>query len=481
MAAGRSERAAFRGRFRYRCRANAIFTDAASGGIRSSPRPHPTPALLSPTVPVRDPGSVLPALLPRAMLILGHLLLDPDRPPSRGWLVLRDGRIVDMGHDEAGNGTPPDAIGVDGKVCGDPDTLVVPGFIDAHMHLPQIDSIGVDGLDLLPWLERVIFPAEAAWCDPLVALRQTASAMRRLRAVGTVGVGAFASPIAGAMTSVVEAVSTAAGDARVRMAVGQALMDRGGPDALTREPIWQPPVGSSPTPDIEISVNPRFAVSCSDALLEAAGNFARTLSDPLIHTHLAESPEECATVAALFPDDDSYTSVYDRHRLLGPRTLLAHAIHLGPAEWRTIAERNAVVVHCPQANTFLRSGLFDLRAAREHGVRLALGSDIAAGCDLAMPRVGRAMIEVAKLRSMTIDPTAPIPTPAEVWRMITEGNANALGWHDSGRIAIGARADLLLLRVPWPLDDDARNGTLIGRLLHAWESVSIAEPPSAAP
>jgi guanine deaminase len=170
-------------------------------------------------------------------------------------------------------------------------------------------------------------------------------------------------------------------------------------------------------------------------------------------------------VARLFPADESYAAVYDRHGLLGRRTLLAHALHLREEEWRLIAQRSSVVVHCPVANTFLRSGLFDLRAARAHNVRVALGSDIAAGCDVPMPRVARAMIEVAKLRQMTVDHQAVIPTPAEAWDLITRGNADALGWADAGRIEAGAAADLLVLRPEVPYDQH-----LIGRLIYGWRN-----------
>jgi len=394
------------------------------------------------------------------VLILGQLLLDPEQPPVPGWLVVADGRIVDLGH--RADGAPPANCGVDGPTIGDDELLVVPGFIDAHMHLPQIECVGCDGLDLLEWLDRIIFPAESGWHEMSVVRRHVDLAVRRLRAAGTLGAAAFASPVAAAMPPMLDAL----GGHGVRFVVGQALMDRHAPHALIDEPLWRPT--GARMPDVELSVNPRFAISCTDALLAEAAAFAATLDRPLIHTHLAESLPECDRVGELFPDDPSYTAVYDRHGLLGDRTLLAHAVHLDDADWRLIAERNSTVVHCPQANLFLRSGLFDLRAARDHGVRVALGSDIAAGCDLAMPRVARSMIEVAKVRSMTVDPeaAASIPSPADAWRMITEGNADALGWVDGGRIAVGARAELLLLRLPFPIDDRH----LVGRMIHGWEN-----------
>src|SRR5690606_26940371 len=119
--------------------------------------------------------------------------------------------------------------------------------------------------------------------------------------------------------------------------------------------------------------------------------------------------------------------------LLGERTLLGHCIHLSDEEWALIARRRAIAVHCPAANIFLKAGFFDYDRARAHGARVALGTDIAAGSDVGMPRVARGFIETAKARAMT-SPKGPgavyIPTPAEAWRKITRENANLLGWDD---------------------------------------------------
>lgn len=396
------------------------------------------------------------------MLLAGHLILDGSTIPRPGWVEIEGDRItrVEQGSCRA----TPDIGGDDCYIC--------PGFIDAHVHLPQVDSIGVDGLELLDWLAQAIYPAEAQWADQRFAEACVARAYQRMLRAGTLGYAGYLSSHAAGLTAVIKAAHAMP----LRAIVGQSLMDREAPDTLLGQPEAR--LARSARGRLVTSLNPRFAVACSEALLRRTGERLaagfpgspkqRQPDDPsgnlLLQTHLAETKAECARVRELFPEDPHYTGVYDRFGLLTPRTLLAHGIHLSDAEWSLIASRGSVVVHCPGANTFLQSGLFDWRAAREHGVRLALGSDIAAGPDFAMPRVARGMIDAAKVRRMTIDPKAIVPSPGEAFDQITLGNARALGWRDAGRIEVGAAADLLILQLPFEPD-----GYFFGRLIHGWQ------------
>lgn len=389
------------------------------------------------------------------------MLIDPDRPPAPGWLRIEQGRIVEL--QETGDG-PPDAE----RSVGGPGRLITPGFIDAHCHPPQIDSIGCDDLPLLEWLKRVVFPAEIWWGKGAAAALMR-RAMRTMLSAGTTG---FAGYLTSHGVASRDAIAQLEQSPAMRCVVGRVAMDRHAPADLIAEDrgrTAQSAVSSVACADsssqrISISVNPRFALACTEELLAEVGWFVADHPGVTVQTHLAEAPAECELVSTLFPDDPNYASVYDRFGLLTPQTLLAHCLHLSAQEWELIVARGSVVAHCPAANVFLGSGLFDLDQAREHGVRLALGSDVAAGPSVAMPNVGRAMIEMAKCRKMTIAPMAHIPTPAEVWRQITSGNADALGWTDAGRLAVGAEADLLVLRPPETWFDDH----LVGRLLYNW-------------
>lgn len=392
------------------------------------------------------------------MILQGLLLTAGDRSPEPGWLRVEQGRIV-----EVGGGTPPVA-----PAAGGPEAIICPGFVDAHIHLPQIDAAGCDGMDLLTWLDEVVFPAELRWSDPDVARDAIRRAYGKMLGSGTLG-------YAGYLTSHHAGVVAALGVAQrlnLRAIVGQVLMDRNGPEQLLAGNHELARLATSERGRMTLSVNPRFAVMCTDQMHARAAARAAAGADAgvFIQTHLAESRRECELVAELFPSDPHYAGVYDRHGLLTDRTLLAHCLHLGEDQWRLIAQRRSVVVHCPTANTFLCSGLFDLDAARKHGVRLALGSDVAAGPDVAMPRVARAMIETAKARAMASPDGADvhIPTPAEAWTLITRGNAEALGFDDMGRIEVGAAADLLVLSPGLPVDRH-----LVGRLIYTWRDEYI--------
>jgi guanine deaminase len=381
----------------------------------------------------------------RAMIIQGLLLSDAHVPPKPGWLAIEAGRIVELGEGEPRE--RPDIA----SESGAPPFVICPGFIDAHLHLSQFDVIGYDGMQLLDWLERVIFPAETRWSDETWAAKQVRDAYAQLVRAGTLGFAAF---LTSHFHGYVHCVR-AGHHLPLRAIVGQVLMDRHAPAGLLGYDLTR--LATSERARVTCSVNPRFAVTCSDELLATAGE--RAASGAVVHTHLAESRAECELVHRLFPDDPHYAGLYDRHGLLTPRTLLAHAVHLSEEEWALIARRQSVIVHCPTANLFLRSGMFDLDAARRHNVRLALGSDVAAGPDLSMPRVARAMIENAKTRAMS----------AGAWNLITRGNADALGWHDAGRIEIGAAADLLVLRLPFDPDEH-----LLSRTLYSWRDDYIA-------
>lgn len=382
------------------------------------------------------------------MLIAGSLF-QPDhhqRALVPGWVIVEGGRVLDVGP-----GAPPARPDLGGEEC-----CIFPGFIDAHVHLPQFDSIGVAGLELLDWLDKVIFPAEARWADPAFASDMAERATDTLISFGTTGFAAYGTVHAhSAREAMVQVASR-----RVRALFGPSLMDRHAPRELCRPAGEQIEALATFTTigRVEPAVTPRFAVACSLELMTQAAQLAAARRWA-IQTHLAETHAELALIASLF-GDRSYAAVYDDCGLLTPRTIAAHGVHLDDAQRDLLRDRGCVLAHCPTANRFLRAGAMDRGATLGRGVRLALGSDVAGGPDRSMVRVARATVETAwSLRHEA-------PSPLDCFHLITRGNAEALGWMNCGRIAPGFEADLVVTRPTLNLAD---HPDPLGALLHAWD------------
>lgn len=395
--------------------------------------------------------------------ISGTLML----PDGRGGVRLAPGTARLAG----GRFEGVDEGGIDaGADLGGDDALILPGFVDAHMHLPQFDSIGIDGLTLLEWLDKAIFPAECAWADAEDAGHMAARAARSLLSFGTTSICAYATVHHDATRNAIASVAAAG----LRAMVGQVLMDRNAPAELCRPASELLRDAASLTEStrafaatsgarIEHSINPRFAISCTSDLLHGAGQLVRALNAP-VQTHISENQAECALIAHLF-GGRSYTGVYEDAGLLGPRSILAHGVWLDDQEARTLADSRSIIAHCPTANTFLQSGDCNVYRLRRASVPLVVGSDIAGGNERSMVRVARAMIETSK-RCHAADPQSPLVSSSDAWWSITGGNAAALGWPSTSRLAPGAEADVLIVRpdIPWRDAVDP-----LGTLLYTWD------------
>lgn len=385
------------------------------------------------------------------MRITGQLLLTNGNRCELvpGWLRIDEDRIAEV---------------CVGEICqrpdrGHADCMITPGFIDAHVHLPQFDAIGAHGLPLLEWLENVIFPAEMRWENVDYAAAMTQRAISALLTAGTTGFAAFATVHFEAARTALEIASLRG----VRAWIGQTLMDCGAPRQLTLPSdrliqtshalLEQFPPGGR----VAAAVTPRFALSCSDELLRQCGVLAKS-SGAILQTHLSESLDECRAVQQRFGKD--YVSAYQSLGCVTSNSIFGHGIHLSGSEILKLRDARSVIAHCPTANSFLRSGTMNRNQLIDHQIRVALGSDIGAGYEHSMVRVARAMIEAAALVGATY------PSAAEAFFAITQGNADILGWPDTGRIQEGAVADLVLVEPtgPW------RTGQAdpLSRLLFSW-------------
>ncbi|MEO8510293.1 MAG: guanine deaminase [Chloroflexota bacterium] len=329
--------------------------------------------------------------------------------------------------------------------------LLLPGMVDLHAHLPQLPNAGVGaGLDLLTWLERYIFPLERAF-DVETAQQLAPAAFAAMAAAGTTTVVAY-----GALwEDSLDACFRAAEAHGIRAVIGKVMMDRLTYDeGIDRDEILRRSLAQSNAlrerwhgrddGRLAYAYTPRFAVSCTPEMLAASAQ-AATRTGAFWQSHLAEDRNEVAEVRELFPEAADYTDVYARAGALGPRSIVAHAVHLADAEIARLAETRAVVAHCPASNLFLASGSMPLGKYLDAGVRVGLGTDVAAGPELSLFSVMRAGAATQNALRVRGDKHAVLD-PLDWLRMGTLAGAEALGWGDRiGSLEPGKEADLIAL------------------------------------
>jgi guanine deaminase len=318
--------------------------------------------------------------------------------------------------------------------------LIVPGFVDAHVHYPQTGRIASHGEQLLQWLERHIFPAEAAFVDRAHADEVAAFFLAELLRNGTTSALVFPT----VHECSVDALFEAALARDMRIISGKVLMDGGPPDlcdtleggraaseALIRRWRGRGRLG--------YAVTPRFVLTSSDAQLADAAALVAVHSDVLMHTHLGENAGEIDAVASRFPDARDYLDVYDRFGLVGPRSVFAHSIHMNDRAMARMGEAGCGIAFCPTSNLFLGSGLFDLALADRHGVSVGIGTDIGAGTSFSILSTLGEAYKVCQLRGASLDPFRAL-------HLATAGGARVLGIGDRvGGLQPGQEADFVVL------------------------------------
>lgn len=329
--------------------------------------------------------------------------------------------------------------------------VLLPGMVDLHAHLPQLPNAGLGaGLDLLAWLDRYIFPLEREWADPTVAQRLAPLAFDAFAAVGTTTVLLYGTVYARSL----DAAFHAADAHGIRAVIGKVMMDRITYDETIdlstildrslRESIelcerWH----GRDAGRLRYAFTPRFAVSCTADMLRASADAARA-AGALWQTHVSEDRGEMAEVARLFPEARDYVDVYDRAGGLGPRTVLAHAIHLSDRELARLVETDTRVAHCPASNLFLASGVMPLARYLEAGLTVGLGSDVAGGPDLSIfdaMRVGAYTQHALRVVGGDARPTL---APLDWLRMATLEGARAMGVEgEIGSLEEGKEADMI--------------------------------------
>ena len=354
-----------------------------------------------------------------------------------GIVLVKDGRIEAVG--PAHDITARLPAGIPMEVFA--DALILPGFIDPHIHFPQTQVIASYGAQLLEWLEKYTFVEEQKFADPAHAARNAEFFLDELARNGTTTALAYCTVHPGSA----DALFAAAHRRNAGMIAGNAIMNRNGPPGLLA------PAGTAIADSRDLirrwhgtgrqryAVTPRFAITSTEEQLAEAGALLKEFPTVLMQTHLAENHNEIATVKRLFPNDPSYTAVYARFGLLGPRSLMGHCIHLADDEVALLRDSQAVAVFCPTSNLFIGSGLFDYQRLAAAGVRIALATDVGGGTSYSMLRTAAEAYKVMQLRGQNLPALA-------AFDLMTRGNSAALGLEtEIGTIAPGAFADLVVL------------------------------------
>jgi guanine deaminase len=355
------------------------------------------------------------------------------------------GILVDAGRIVATGDFAPLAsgIGANAEIVDHRPHLILPGFIDAHVHMPQMQVIASYGAELMDWLNNYTFPEETKFRDAQHSRRIARLFLDQMVSQGTTTVAAYCT----VHKTSAEAFFAEALSRDMRVIAGKCLMDRNAPEGLTD-------TAQSGYDDtkaliaewhgrgrLHYAITPRFAITSTDAQMEATGALAREFPRLHIQTHLSENRREIEFTQELFPWSKDYTDVYDRYGLLGSRTLFGHCIHLGEREADALSDSGSVAVFCPTSNLFLGSGLFDYHRykRRPKPLRVAAASDVGGGTNYSMLRTMDEGYKVIALQGEKLNPLASF------WQM-TLGNAKALSLENHvGTLEPGTDADIVVL------------------------------------
>ena len=320
------------------------------------------------------------------------------------------------------------------------DFLIAPGFVDTHIHAPQLEMIGSYGGHLLEWLNRYTFPTEAKFRDPEHASIVAHAFYDELLRNGTLTALIFST----IHQQATEIFFTEAERRGFRGIIGKTMMDRNAPDFLLEKPRDSYEQSRALLVKwhrrglLRYAISPRFAPTSTPELLDAAGSLKQEFPDAYVHTHISENQNEVRWVHELFAEAE-YADVYDDYGLLDERSILAHGVHLSAEELDLISRRRSRIAHCPNSNLFLGSGLFPLRRVLDAHVVVGLGSDIGAGTTPSMFTSMADAYKVQQVQGVSL-------SPFHLWYLATLGGAHALSLDgETGSLVEGKSADFLVL------------------------------------
>mgnify|MGYP006287976505 CR=1 FL=1 len=321
------------------------------------------------------------------------------------------------------------------------DKIILPGFVDTHLHYPQTDIIASFGKQLLEWLQTYTFPMEGRFSDPDKAAEVADFFFEELLRNGTT----TAQVMPTTHPESVEAFFDKAYQRNLRMIAGKVMMDRNAPDSL----VDTPQTGYEQSLKLiknwhgkgrlSYAVTPRFAITSTEEQLERSSELMNAAPDLLFHTHLAENKTEVEEVARLFPWSRHYLDVYDRYGLVGENAIFAHSIYMPDDSYRILAEKKAAISFCPTSNLFIGSGLFDLEAAKKHGIKVGMGTDVGGGTSFSMLKTLGEAYKVLQLKGQSL-------SPLKAFYLATLGGAESLQLNERiGNFQTDKEADFVVL------------------------------------
>ena len=354
-----------------------------------------------------------------------------------GLLLIEEGKVIaagDYAQLKATLAPGIDIIDYSGK-------LIMPGFIDTHVHYPQTDIIASPAPGLLPWLENFTFPAERRFADPVHAQNVARFFLDELLRCGTTSAMVYCT----VHPESVDAFFSESEKRNLRMVAGKVMMDRHCPPFLQD-------TAESGARDSEalirkwhgrgrqlFALTPRFAPTSTEAQLQLCGELARAYPEVFLQTHVAENNDEIAWTKSLFPKARSYLDVYDHYGMLRPRSMYGHCIWLDARDRERMAETGAAVALCPTSNLFLGSGLFDFAAADAAHMSLSLATDVGGGTSFSMLQTMNEVYKVGRMGGSTL--------PAlRMFYLATLGGARSMQLEGTiGNFTRGAEADFIVL------------------------------------
>ncbi|WP_206603116.1 guanine deaminase [Leptolyngbya ohadii] len=388
---------------------------------------------------------------------------DSVRYVKDGLLVLKGGKVEAFGD----YGTiAPQYQGI--SITEYPEKLIIPGFLDIHVHYPQTEIIAAYGEQLLTWLERYTFPTEAKFHDEDYARQIATIFLDELLRNGTT----TALVLTTIFPQSVEVLFEEADRRNMRMIAGQVWMDRNAPDFLTNTAINS---YQQSREQIErwhnrgrqlYAITPRFAITSTDHELQLAGKLKAEFPDVYVHTHLSENAQEIAYTAELFPDTQDYLEVYEKYGLVGDRSIFAHGLHLSESEFQRLSQAGATIAFCPTSNLFLGSGLFKLHRAKsiDSPVKVGLASDVGGGTSFSMLHTMSDAYKITQLQRQNL-------SSFKAFYLATLGAADSLSLSDKlGNFDLGKEADFTVLDLHATPLMTLRNGTVPAASLDVLEA-----------